>query len=61
MQQQNIKCWYPEEPDDFSLHAITMQNKIIIKGAREHILKNINLELPRDPSTLFRIARQIFF
>jgi excinuclease ABC subunit A len=25
-----------------------MQNSIIIKGAREHNLKNINLEIPRD-------------
>ncbi|MCA9478000.1 MAG: hypothetical protein KC535_02540, partial [Nanoarchaeota archaeon] len=25
-----------------------MQDKIIIKGAREHNLKNISLELPRD-------------
>ena len=26
----------------------TMPNKIIIKGAREHNLKNINIEIPRD-------------
>lgn len=25
-----------------------MQNSIIIKGAREHNLKDINLEIPRD-------------
>ena len=25
-----------------------MNNKIIIKGAKEHNLKNINLEIPRD-------------
>ena len=25
-----------------------MENKIIIKGAKEHNLKNINLEIPRD-------------
>ena len=25
-----------------------MKDKIIIKGAREHNLKNINLEIPRD-------------
>lgn len=25
-----------------------MQNSIIIKGAKEHNLKNINLEIPRD-------------
>lgn len=29
------------------------QNKIIIKGAREHNLKNINLELPRDKMIVF--------
>jgi excinuclease ABC subunit A len=30
-----------------------MQNKIIIKGAREHNLKNINLELPRNSMIVF--------
>ncbi len=30
-----------------------MQNKIIIKGAREHNLKNIDLELPRDKLIVF--------
>ena len=25
-----------------------MQNSIIIKGAKEHNLKNINIEIPRD-------------
>src|SRR4030066_284686 len=30
-----------------------MQEKIIIKGAREHNLKNINLELPRDKFIVF--------
>ncbi|PIR97865.1 MAG: excinuclease ABC subunit A [Candidatus Colwellbacteria bacterium CG10_big_fil_rev_8_21_14_0_10_42_22] len=29
------------------------QNKIIIKGAREHNLKNINLEIPRDKMIVF--------
>ncbi|HEY4525935.1 MAG TPA: excinuclease ABC subunit UvrA [Candidatus Paceibacterota bacterium] len=29
------------------------QNKIIIKGAREHNLKNINLEIPRDKMVVF--------
>lgn len=29
------------------------QNKIIIRGAREHNLKNINLELPRDKMIVF--------
>ena len=27
---------------------MTEKNKIIIRGAREHNLKNINLEIPRD-------------
>ena len=30
-----------------------MKDKIIIKGAREHNLKNINLEIPRDKMTVF--------
>ncbi len=30
-----------------------MKNKIIIKGAREHNLKNISLEIPRDKMTVF--------
>lgn len=30
-----------------------MKDKIIIKGAREHNLKNINLELPRDKMIVF--------
>src|SRR3989339_1730763 len=30
-----------------------MQNKIIIKGAREHNLKNVNLELPRNQMIVF--------
>lgn len=30
-----------------------MQNKIIIRGAREHNLKNISLELPRDKMIVF--------
>jgi len=30
-----------------------MQDKIIIRGAREHNLKNINLELPRDKFIVF--------
>ncbi len=28
-------------------------DKIIIKGAREHNLKNINLEIPRDKMVVF--------
>src|SRR5262249_45259076 len=31
----------------------SMKDKIIIKGAREHNLKNINLELPRDKMIVF--------
>jgi len=31
----------------------TMRNKIIIRGAREHNLKNINLELPRNKIIVF--------
>ncbi len=30
-----------------------MQDKIVIKGAREHNLKNINLELPRNKMIVF--------
>ena len=30
-----------------------MQDKIIIKGAREHNLKNIDLELPRNKMIIF--------
>ncbi len=30
-----------------------MQDKIIIRGAREHNLKNINLEIPRNKMTVF--------
>jgi len=30
-----------------------MQDKIIIKGAREHNLKNVNLEIPRDKMIVF--------
>ncbi len=30
-----------------------MQNKIVIKGAREHNLKNVSLELPRDKMIVF--------
>jgi len=31
-----------------SMYAYPVMNKLIIKGAREHNLKNIDLELPRD-------------
>ena len=30
-----------------------MKDKIIIKGAKEHNLKNINLEIPRGKITVF--------
>lgn len=30
-----------------------MQEKIIIKGAREHNLKNVNLEIPRNKLVVF--------
>ncbi len=30
-----------------------MKNKIIIKGAKQHNLKNINVEIPRDKMTVF--------
>jgi len=30
-----------------------MRNKIVIRGAREHNLKNINLELPRNKMIVF--------
>ena len=29
------------------------QNSIVIKGAREHNLKNIDLEIPRDKLVVF--------
>ena len=28
--------------------GVKMNDKIIVKGAKEHNLKNINLEIPRD-------------
>lgn len=34
-------------------HNHSMQDKIVIKGAREHNLKNINLELPRNKMIVF--------
>ncbi len=30
-----------------------MNDKIIIKGAKEHNLKNINVEIPRDKLVVF--------
>lgn len=41
-----------------------MNNKIIIKGAKEHNLKDINLEIPRDKLivlTGLSGSRKIFF
>jgi len=35
-----------------------MPDKIVIRGAREHNLKNINLELPRNPFDKLRVTRQ---
>ena len=37
-----------EEPSPFSQGGIEMNDKITIKGAKEHNLKNIDLEIPRD-------------
>ena len=30
-----------------------MQNKLIVKGAREHNLKNVDIEIPRDKLVVF--------
>ncbi len=41
-----------------------MQNSIIIKGAKEHNLKDINLEIPRDKLVVITGlsgSRKIFF
>ena len=41
-----------------------MNDKIIIKGAKEHNLKNINVEIPRDKLVVFTGlfgSRKIFF
>ena len=41
-----------------------MQNSIIIKGAKEHNLKDINLEIPRDKLVVITGlsgSRQIIF
>ena len=37
----------------FSEDLILQKDKIIIKGAREHNLKNIDLEIPRDQLVVF--------
>src|SRR3989344_5716798 len=34
-------------------NGVDMQEKIVIKGAREHNLKNISLELPRNKMIVF--------
>ena len=41
-----------------------MQNSIVIKGAKEHNLKDINLEIPRDKLVVITGlsgSRKIFF
>lgn len=41
-----------------------MQNSIVIKGAKEHNLKDINLEIPRDKLVVLTGlsgSRKIFF
>ena len=41
-----------------------MNDKIVIKGAKEHNLKNINLEIPRDKLiviTGLSGSRKVFF
>lgn len=41
-----------------------MNDKIVIKGAKEHNLKNINLEIPRDKLVVITGlsgSRKIFF
>lgn len=45
----------PRESDLGAISAFnsSMHDKIIIKGAREHNLKNINLEIPRDKMVVF--------
>ncbi|MCE5312514.1 MAG: excinuclease ABC subunit UvrA, partial [Nitrospiraceae bacterium] len=36
----------------YTIHSKTMQDKIVIKNAREHNLKGINLTIPRDRITV---------
>lgn len=41
-----------------------MNDKIVIKGAKEHNLKNINLEIPRDKLVVLTGlsgSRKVFF
>ena len=41
-----------------------MNDKIVIKGAKEHNLKNINIEIPRDKLVVITAlsgSRKIFF
>ena len=44
--------------------GIKLNDKIIIKGAKEHNLKNINLEIPRDKLVVLTGlsgSRKVFF
>ena len=42
------KCPTRTVPVGQIIGVLKMNDKIIIKGAKEHNLKNINLEIPRD-------------
>ena len=44
----NLQAAFSEKVSDISKKELFMTDKIIIKGARENNLKNIDLELPRD-------------
>jgi excinuclease ABC subunit A len=50
-----ILLLHPREGDPGAISAFNtfMHDKIIIKGAREHNLKNINLEIPREKMVVF--------
>lgn len=63
MHKTQVPAWeMPEEQEarsPLSIHAQKpagvnrMNDKLVIKGAREHNLKNINLEIPRDKLVVF--------
>jgi excinuclease ABC subunit A len=38
---------------DLNTEETTMRNKIVIKGAKVHNLKNVDLEIPRDKLIVF--------